>query len=81
MLSAAQALLVAKAGATFLSPFIGRIDDIGYDGMDLIREIRQIYDNYAELKTEILAASIRTSAMSAMRPSSVPMWRPCRPAS
>ncbi len=58
--SAAQALLAAKAGATFVSPFIGRIDDIGYDGMDLIRDIRAIYDNYADLNTEILAASIRT---------------------
>jgi transaldolase len=58
--SATQALLAAKAGATFVSPFIGRIDDIGYDGMQLIREIRQIYDNYPELETEILAASIRT---------------------
>ncbi len=58
--SAAQALLAAKAGATFISPFIGRIDDIGYDGMDLIRDIRAIYDNYADLNTEILAASIRT---------------------
>ncbi len=58
--SAGQALMAAKAGATFVSPFIGRIDDIGYDGMQLIREMRQIYDNYPELKTEILAASIRT---------------------
>ena len=58
--SSAQALLAAKAGATFVSPFIGRIDDIGYDGMSLIREIRAIYDNYPDLKTEILAASIRT---------------------
>jgi transaldolase len=58
--SAPQALLAAKAGATFISPFIGRIDDIGYDGMSLIREIRQIYDNYPALETEILAASIRT---------------------
>jgi transaldolase len=58
--SATQALLAAKAGATFVSPFIGRIDDMGYDGMNLIREIRQIYDNYPALQTEILAASIRT---------------------
>jgi transaldolase len=57
--SANQALLAAKAGATFVSPFIGRLDDIGLDGMDLIREIRTIYDNYPALKTEILAASIR----------------------
>ena len=58
--SATQALLAAKAGATFVSPFIGRLDDTGIDGMDLIREIRVIYDNYPELETEILAASIRT---------------------
>jgi transaldolase len=57
--SANQALLAAKAGATFISPFIGRIDDIGLDGMELISEIRQIYDNY-DFRTEILAASIRT---------------------
>ncbi|MDO6964971.1 fructose-6-phosphate aldolase [Rhizobium alvei] len=57
--SANQALLAAKAGATFISPFIGRLDDIAIDGMDLIREIRQIYDNYG-FETEILAASIRT---------------------
>jgi transaldolase len=57
--SANQALLAAKAGATFVSPFIGRLDDIGLDGMDLIREIRTIYDNYPALQTEILAASIR----------------------
>jgi transaldolase len=57
--SANQALLAAKAGATFISPFIGRLDDCGEDGMALIRDIRQIYDNYPELRTEILAASIR----------------------
>ena len=57
--SANQALLAAKAGASFISPFIGRIDDIGIDGMELIQEIRQIYDNYG-FNTEILAASIRT---------------------
>jgi transaldolase len=57
--SANQALLAAKAGATFVSPFIGRLDDAGQDGMELIREIRTIYDNYADLKTQILAASIR----------------------
>lgn len=54
-----QALLAAKAGATFISPFIGRLDDIGMNGMELISEIRTIYDNY-EFETEILAASIRT---------------------
>ena len=58
--SANQALLAAKAGATFVSPFIGRLDDIGEDGMQLIRDIRLIYDNYMGLDTEILAASIRT---------------------
>lgn len=57
--SANQALLAAKAGATYISPFIGRLDDIGLDGMELIEEIREIYDNY-EFETEILAASIRT---------------------
>ncbi len=58
--SANQALLAAKAGATFVSPFIGRLDDAGLDGMELIREIRAIYDNYVDFPTEILAASIRT---------------------
>jgi transaldolase len=58
--SATQALMAAKAGATFVSPFIGRLDDIGVDGLELIREIRTIYDNYPDLGTEILAASIRT---------------------
>jgi transaldolase len=57
--SATQALLAAKAGASFISPFIGRLDDNGHDGMALIREIRTIYDNYG-FETEILAASIRT---------------------
>ena len=57
--SANQALLAAKAGATFISPFIGRLDDINMDGMDLIEDIRTIYDNYA-FETEILAASVRT---------------------
>ncbi|MBL4756381.1 MAG: fructose-6-phosphate aldolase [Rhizobiales bacterium] len=57
--SANQALLAAKAGATFVSPFIGRLDDIALDGMELIHDIRVIYDNYPALKTEILAASVR----------------------
>lgn len=57
--SANQALLAAKAGATFISPFIGRLDDINLDGMDLIRDIRQIYDNYG-FETQVLAASVRT---------------------
>jgi len=56
--SANQALLAAKAGATFVSPFVGRHDDNGFDGMDLIRDIRLIYDNYA-FETEILVASVR----------------------
>lgn len=56
--SANQALLAAKAGATFVSPFVGRHDDNGFDGMDLIDDIRTIYDNYA-FETEILVASIR----------------------
>ncbi len=56
--SPTQALLAAKAGATYISPFIGRLDDAGHDGMALIREIRAIYDNYG-YTTEILAASIR----------------------
>ncbi len=58
--SANQALLAAKAGATFISPFIGRLDDLALDGMELIQEIRQIYDNYG-FSTEILAASIRSA--------------------
>jgi transaldolase len=58
--SANQALLAAKAGASFISPFLGRLDDINLDGMELISEIRQIYDNY-DFATEILAASIRTA--------------------
>ncbi|WP_269932005.1 fructose-6-phosphate aldolase [Aminobacter sp. HY435] len=58
--SANQALLAAKAGATFISPFIGRLDDMAVDGMELIAEIRHIYDNYG-FDTEILAASIRST--------------------
>jgi transaldolase len=57
--SANQALLAAKAGATFVSPFIGRLDDQGQDGIELIQDIRSIYDNYPDLETEILAASVR----------------------
>lgn len=56
--SASQALLAAKAGATYISPFIGRIDDISSDGMQLIEDVVQIYDNYG-METEVLAASIR----------------------
>ena len=57
--SANQALLAAKAGATFISPFVGRLDDIHADGMELIEEIRQVYDNY-DFETEILVASVRS---------------------
>ncbi len=57
--SANQALLAAKAGATFISPFVGRLDDINMDGMELISDIRHIYDNY-DFKTQILTASVRT---------------------
>ncbi|MCD6074233.1 MAG: tal [Rhodospirillales bacterium] len=57
--SAAQALLAAKAGATFISPFVGRLDDIGQDGMELISDICQIYSQYPDLETEVLVASVR----------------------
>ena len=57
--SAAQAILAAKAGASFISPFVGRLDDIGHSGMDLIRDIVEIYRNYPQYKTEVLVASIR----------------------
>jgi transaldolase len=57
--SVSQALVAAKAGATFISPFIGRLDDINLDGLDLIRDIREVYDNY-DFKTQILGASIRS---------------------
>lgn len=57
--SAVQALLAAKAGASFISPFVGRLDDIGQNGMDLIADIVQIYANYPAIKTEVLVASIR----------------------
>jgi transaldolase len=57
--SAAQAILAAKAGASFISPFVGRLDDIGQSGMELIREIVAIYRNYPNFKTEVLVASIR----------------------
>ncbi|MEM7044434.1 MAG: fructose-6-phosphate aldolase [Pseudomonadota bacterium] len=56
----AQALLAAKAGATFISPFVGRLDDVGHDGMALIADIVQIYGNYDSIRTEVLVASIRT---------------------
>ena len=57
--SAAQALLAAKAGATFISPFVGRLDDIGQEGMHLIEEIMTIYRQYPHFKTEVLVASVR----------------------
>ncbi|MGH1481309.1 MAG: fructose-6-phosphate aldolase [Geminicoccales bacterium] len=57
--SPAQALLAAKAGATFISPFVGRLDDIGHDGMGLIADIVEIYRNYERIQTEVLVASIR----------------------
>jgi transaldolase len=56
-----QALLAAKCGATYVSPFVGRLDDINLDGMQLIRDIRTMYDNYDDLKTQILAASLRNA--------------------
>lgn len=58
--SAAQALLAAKAGAAFISPFVGRLDDISMDGMQLIEDIVKIYKNYSQYKTEVLVASIRS---------------------
>lgn len=57
--SAAQALLAAKAGATYISPFVGRLDDVGTDGMDLISDIIQIYRSYDAITTEVLVASVR----------------------
>ena len=57
--SPAQAILAAKAGAAFISPFVGRLDDIGQDGMQLIADIVQIYNNYPDFRTEVLVASIR----------------------
>lgn len=57
--SPSQAILAAKAGATYVSPFVGRLDDIGKDGLELISEIVEIYDNYPEFETQVLVASIR----------------------
>jgi len=54
-----QALMAAKAGAYYVSPFIGRLDDIGYDGMSLLYDIRSVFDNYENIETKILGASIR----------------------
>jgi transaldolase len=75
--SATQALLAAKAGATFISPFIGRVDDLGLDGMELIEEIRTIYDNY-DFETQILAASIRTINHVKQAAMIGRTWPPCR---
>ena len=58
--SSNQALIAAKAGATYISPFIGRLDDIGENGLDLIRDIKSIYSNYNNLNTKILVASVRS---------------------
>ena len=58
--SAGQAILAAKAGATFISPFVGRLDDICYDGMELIADIVSIYENYPDFHTEVLVASVRS---------------------
>jgi transaldolase len=60
--SANQALIAAKAGATYVSLFLGRLEDIGCDAIATLRDIRQIYDNYSEINTKILAASIRNSS-------------------
>ena len=57
--SASQAILAAKAGATYVCPFLGRLDDIGFNGLDLIHQIRGIYDNYDEIETQIIVASVR----------------------
>ena len=58
--SAAQSIIAAKSGATFISPFVGRLDDIGENGMDLINDIVQIYKNYPNMKTQVLVASVRS---------------------
>lgn len=57
--SASQAILAAKAGATYVCPFLGRLDDIGFNGLELIQQIKGIYENYDEIKTQIIVASIR----------------------
>ena len=57
--SASQAILAAKAGATYICPFLGRLDDIGFNGLELIQQIREIYDNYDEFETQIVVASVR----------------------
>ena len=57
--SASQAILAAKAGATYVCPFLGRLDDIGFNGLELIRQIREIYDHYPSIETQIIVASVR----------------------
>ena len=59
LFSASQAILAAKAGATYICPFLGRLDDIGFNGIDLIQQIKGIYDNYNEITTQIIVASVR----------------------
>ena len=59
LFSASQAILAAKAGATYICPFIGRLDDISFNGLELIQQIREIYDNYDEIETRIIVASVR----------------------
>jgi len=59
LFSTSQAILAAKAGATYVCPFLGRLDDISFNGLELIRQIRGIYDNYEEIKTQIVVASVR----------------------
>ena len=59
--SVGQALVAAKAGATYVSPFVGRLDDISSDGLKLIKEIKSVFDNYSDLNTKVLAASIRNT--------------------
>ena len=59
LFSPAQAILAAKAGATYICPFLGRLDDIGFNGLDLIQQIRGIYNNYDDIKTQIIVASVR----------------------
>ena len=59
LFSASQAILAAKAGATYICPFLGRLDDISFNGLEVIRQIRGIYDNYDEIKTQIIVASVR----------------------
>ena len=82
--SALQALLAAKAGATYVSPFIGRLDDVGESGMQLIRDIMNMYDNYPNLTTQVLSASIRSpshvleSAMAGAQVATLPpkiLWQ------